>query len=383
MPLVENISHPLSNGRAPASDQLFEASKQVGAGLLGLLIKQAIDRGASDLHVYSKMPPFVRLAGTIMELPGAAVVEQAKLLKELEALLSPIQWEQLSQNGEVDLCPTYHGGYRLRTNIHHARNGLCVTMRIVPPKVLSLHELSMPAAVGGLTSFHQGLVLIAGPAGCGKTSTMASLVLRMNSLQSLHIVTIEDPIEFVHVSRKSSITQRCVGLHTDSYATALKAALREDPDVIIIGELRDPETIRIALKAAETGHLVLGTLHTWDVESTLSRILDAFEGEEDQVRGMLADALQGILAQQLVRAPTGRRYPIVELMFNNSAIATCIRKRKLHQLQSLIHAGRQQQKMMTWEDSVGELQRKNVIQQQHATQILGSVLRSNALGSGG
>ncbi|MEL6181770.1 MAG: PilT/PilU family type 4a pilus ATPase, partial [Myxococcota bacterium] len=360
---------------------LWDAPHQTGAaqqplaevrpsGQLDALIRRAIELEASDLHTYSGMPAFVRIAGAIHTLEEAPPVEQQTLTNDLRGLMMPLHWDRLNRQGEVNLCTPYNGGYRLRVNVYCASNGLCAVMRLIRPQVPDLRTLGFPQTVDNLVSFRQGLVVVAGPSNCGKTTTLAALVARLNQQRPLHIITVEEPIEYVHASQRSTVTQRSVGLHTRSYATALRAALREDPDVIVIGEMRDTETIGLALKAAETGHLVLATLHTWDVEGTIARILDAFEGEEEQIRGMLADALRGVLAQQLVQTTNRQQFPVMELLFNNGAVANCIRQRKLHQLQSLIHSGRQKQGMMTWEDTVRLLEQRRLLLPQHAQRVL-------------
>jgi twitching motility protein PilT len=337
------------------------------------LVRHAIEARASDLYIHSSVSPFMRVHGQL-ESGFAAVLEHAQIMDELQDLLSTPQWEQLAQQGEVNLCVTYQMGFRLRINVLRGKNGVGLSMRLIPPDVRSLGELRIPMAAAGLTNYHQGLVVVGGPASAGKSATMAALVQRMAEHRKVHIITIEDPIEYVYKPNNSTITQRNIGLHTQSYATALKAALREDPDVIIVGELNDQETIRTALTASETGHLVIGSMTAWDVEGTIVRLLDAFEEEEEQVRGLVADTLRGVLVQQLVRTTRGELAPVLELMFNNSAVGNCIRKRKLHQISSLIHAGKQQ-KMISWEDSVRELKNKGHLSPQDETRIINEVKR--------
>jgi twitching motility protein PilT len=335
---------------------------------VGQLVAKAIEAGASDLHIHARTPPFIRLPGELRELTARAV-DQTFFMDDLKEMLSERQWATLERRGEVDLCTGFSGGYRLRMNVFREKHGISAAFRLIPPEVPSLKSLNLPTGVQAITDYPQGLVLVAGPARCGKTTTLAALVRRINVERRVHVVTIEDPIEFIHPPEQATISQRSVGLHTKSYASALRAALREDPDVIVIGELRDKETVQVAMTAAETGHLVLGTLHTRDVPSTVARVLDAFGDHEEEVRGMLADSLRGVLVQNLVRGRGGQLVPVVELLFHNAAIANCIRKRKLHQIESLMQSGRGQN-MITWADSVRELSNRGLITQKTAQRLL-------------
>ncbi len=341
---------------------------------LAHLVTKAIEAGASDLHVHARTPPFIRLPGDLRELT-ARPVEQALFMDDLKEMLSDRQWSALERRGEVDLCSGFTQGYRLRMNVFREKQGISAAFRIIPPDIPSLIDLNLPKGVSQITDYPQGLVLVAGPARCGKTTTLAALVDRINAERRVHVVTIEDPIEFIHTPNQATISQRSVGLHTKSYASALRAALREDPDVIVIGELRDKETVQVAMTAAETGHLVLGTLHTRDVPSTVARVLDAFGDHEAEVRSMLADSLRGVLVQNLVEGTRGRLVPVVEMLFHNSAIANCIRKRKLHQIESLMQSGRSQN-MITWADSVRELSNRGLINPRTAERLLAEDGRS-------
>jgi twitching motility protein PilT len=308
----------------------------------------------------------------------AAAVEQAQLVDELKDVLGPKHWDLLKRKGHTDTCVSHRTGHRLRINAFRAREGLSVAIRLIPAEVRSIRELKIPMSVGNLTAHHEGLVLIAGPKSSGKTTTMAALVQRMNALRRDHIITVEDPIEYIFKPNKCLISQRYIGVHTTTYAQALRSALREDPDVIIIGELHDNETIKMALSSAETGHLVVGTLHTQNAESTIARICDAFGDQEEEIRGMLAETLRGILVQQLVPTVDGTLQPVIELMLSNSAISNCIRQRKLHQLRSLIHSGKTAG-MITMEDSINDLRTQNVITSQTAARMISLAKRGAAI----
>ena len=358
---------PTPHAPKPSSDPA-RSDKHMAASLaLSQLVKKAIDARASDLHIHARTNPFIRVDGQLREVANRPI-EEAMFAEELKDMLSEEQWTVLQNRGEVDLCSGFRNGYRLRLNVFREKKGLCATFRIIPPDIPTLAQLKIPRVVATLTDVPQGLVLITGPARCGKTTTLAALVKRINDNRREHVVTIERPIEFVHQPMQSSITQRSVGLHTKSYASALRAALREDPDVIVIGELNDKETVQVALTAAETGHLVLGTLHTRSVESTIARVLDAFGDHEEQMRGMLADSLRGVLVQQLIPSTQGGLVPAVELLFHNGGIGNCIRKRKLHQLQSLMQSGRNQS-MITWNDSLRDLLSRNLISRKVAEKL--------------
>lgn len=363
-------------GRPPAAAGLARAQQAAAArstSSMQELVRMAIEAQASDLYVHSDVVPFVRVSAEIKDL-DAPKMDAQHLRDEVQDLLSPQQWEALNQQGEVNLCLTFEGGYRLRLNVFQASHGVCASMRLVAPTARNLRQLNLPQSAAALMNHHQGLVVLAGPASSGKSATLSALLMYLSAMRSLHIVTIEDPIEFVYPPGRSTITQRNVGLHTRSYHTALKAALREDPDVIVIGEMQDVETIRIALEAAETGHLVIGTMHAWNVEGALSRLMDAFGEEEEQMRGLIADAVRGLLVQQLVRTTRGDLYPVVELAFNNAAIAHCIRKRKLHQIQSLMHSGKGQ-KMLTLEDSLAELRQRRLVSARDEARLLAELRR--------
>ncbi len=336
---------------------------------LPALIEAAVRAGASDLHVHAGQPPFVRRAGRLVRSQGGAP-DPDQVASELRHLLDDEQLLRLDSDGQVDLCVPYRGGYRLRANIFYERLGLCGAFRVIPPKIPTLGDLRLPSQVAALTTFPQGLVLVSGPAGCGKTTSLAALVELINLERKHHILCIEDPIEFVHRPRQATITQRALGDHTASTDSALRAALREDPDVIVIGELRDADTIHLALSAAETGHLVLSSLHTTGIEGTVSRILDAFSGgQEAQVRAMLAESLRGVLTQRLVQAVGGGRVPVVELLFNTLAVGNCIRDRKLHQLPSLMQTGRKAN-MITREESAKDLLTHQLISRETYDRVL-------------
>jgi twitching motility protein PilT len=241
----------------------------------------------------------------------------------------------------VDFCYSIEGVGRFRANVYRQQSGIDGVFRIIPPLPPTLAELGLPAAMARLTTYHQGMVLVTGPTGSGKTSTLAALVDLINEERREHVLTIEDPIEYLHPSKRCLINQRSVGRHTQSFARALRAALREDPDVVVIGELRDLETISLALTAAETGHLVLATLHTDNTLRTLNRVVGAFPADQqDQVRTMLSESLRAVVSQRLLPRADGQgRVPAIETLIVTKAVANLIRENKVFQIQSILQTG--------------------------------------------
>jgi twitching motility protein PilT len=280
--------------------------------------------------------------------------------EDIRSLLLPLltarQSEQLEANKSLDFCFERGPIGRFRANFHHQRGTLAASIRLLPAQIPSLESLHLPAALSQLTERRQGLVLLTGPTGCGKTSTLAALLDLINARRRDHIITIEDPVEYQHANRSSIVEQIEVGHDTPSFAQAVRAVLRQDPDVILVGEMRDSETMSAALTAAETGHLVLSSIHTNDTSQTISRILDIFPaGHQPQIRQQLSLALLAIVTQQLVPAADNvSRYPAVEILMATSAIRNLIRTAQDHQIRSHISTGRSEG-MMTMEQSLAEL----------------------------
>ena len=304
------------------------------------LLEQCLKLGASDLHLHSGAPLSARLHGEIHPLSHEPLKsEDAQRL--VQGVLTDVQRDALDQNLQLDWAFEIPGIGRFRANAYRQQRGFDAVFRLLNAEPPNLEALNMPDALERLAEFHQGLVLFTGPSGCGKSSTMAALVDRINLQRHDHILTIEDPVEYVHPSAQCNVTQREVGAQTESFERALRAALREDPDVIVIGELRDLETISMAITAAETGHLVLGTLHTSNAVRTVNRLLSVFPPEQQaQVRVMLSESLRAVVSQRLVQRADGKgRVPAVEVMFNNSAIGNLIRENRTHQIKSLLQTG--------------------------------------------
>lgn len=322
------------------------------------LIQEARRLGASDLHLTTGAPPMMRLAGRLLPLVATPVA--AAQLAEFVALLPDRNRQQLEHRGEVD-CAWRWGSERYRLNIFREREQYAMAVRLLRSEVPECAALGLPSALQAVTELRQGLVLLVGPTGSGKTTTLASLVQRINATKAVHIVTLEDPIEYEYPAGKSLIHQREVGRDTMSFARGLRAALREDPDVILVGELRDSETMGIALTAAETGHLVLATLHTQDVTTSINRIIDASESHQQQVRSQLAESLQLVASQRLLARADGRgRVAAFEVLVGTEAVRHLIREGQSHQLQSYLQTGAKAG-MVTMEESVKSLRRQGVI----------------------
>jgi len=284
--------------------------------------------------------------------------------------LTPAQRAELARFGEIDLCYDVAGVGRFRTNIYRQQRGFDAVFRSIPEHPPTLDQLNLPSFLAKHTNYHQGMVLITGPAGCGKSSTMAALVNLINEERDEHMLTIEDPIEYVHPSKRCLVNQRHAGRHTESFARALRGALREDPDVIVIGELRDLETISLAMTAAETGHFVLATLHTSSAVRTVSRMIGAFpSNQQGQVRTMLSESLRCVISQRLVVASDGSgRIPALEMLVVNKAIGNLIREEKTIQIRSAIQTGAAHG-MFLLEQSLNDLVKTGQIKREDALRI--------------
>lgn len=321
---------------------LLQLSEPAGRAdrLNGVLLEGA-RRFAGDIHFHPGVPVKFRIGGALTDMePTPLGADDAESL--LREGLNPAQRQVLDATGQIDFAYAIDGVGRFRVNVYRGLSGLNGVFRFIPKDIPSLADLGLPSDLASLTNFHQGLVLLTGPAGCGKSTTLASLVTILNRERNDHVLTIEDPIEYIHTSMRSLVNQRQVNRHTESFARALRAALREDPDVIVIGELRDLETISLALTAAETGHLVLGTLHTNNAMRTINRIIGAFPpNEQAQVRAMMSESMRAILSQRLLARKDGRgRVAALELLRVNKAVSNTIRENKTFQLRSMMQTGR-------------------------------------------
>jgi len=328
---------------------------------LDQLLNTANARGASDVLLIAGAPAMLRVTG-VLTSAGGAVLEAEDVRSFVLPLLEPGQLDELQKRKSVDLSFMRDSLGRFRINIHHQRGTLAASIRLLPSKIPSLESLHLPLHLAKLAERRQGLVLVTGPTGCGKSSTLAALIDIVNTRRAAHIVTIEDPVEYQHANRSAIIEQIEVGRDTPDFAVTLRSIMRQTPDVILVGEMRDAETIATALTAAETGHLVFSTLHTNDTIQSMSRILDSFPaGNQPQIRQQLSLALAAVVAQQLVPGIDGTsRWPAVEIMLATDAVRALIRKGDDHQLRSQISVGKAEG-MMTMEQALADLVRANRI----------------------
>jgi twitching motility protein PilT len=302
-------------------------------------LRLVADQGASDLHFTAGTCPTIRHDGDLVSLPFRTLSgsESRRFIREM---LTQEERDALDEQHELDFVYALKDVGRFRVNVFNQSRGIGAIFRVIPKTVPTIDSLSLPASIRRLLDHQNGLILVCGPTGSGKTSTLAALVneVNMNVNRSKHVITVEDPIEFIHTPKHSVITQRQVGLHTESFASALRSALREAPDVIVVGEMRDLETISLALSAAETGTLVFGTLHTNSAAKAIDRIIDAFpDANRDQMRGSLSVLLRGVISQHLVKRASGEgRIAALELLLQSVAISNMIRENKIHQIEAFL-----------------------------------------------
>jgi twitching motility protein PilT len=325
------------------------------------LLKTAVERDASDIHIKAESPPLLRIYGELipMDLPSLSI-EEAKRLSFM--ILSDRDREMFEQQWELDLGYDLPGLARFRVNIMVQRGMVGSVFRVIPLHIQTIEELALPEVCRYFAERPRGLVLVTGPAGCGKSTTQAAIIDHVNKNFPVHIVTVEDPVEFVHDPKRALINQRELGRDTRSFANALKYVLRQDPDVILVGEMRDLETVQLAIRAAETGHLVLGTLHTTDAVQTVDRAIDIFPThQQQQIRMQLSVNLLGVVSQILVRRADGRgRVAAFETLVAISAVRNSVRERKTHQIASVIQTGGQHG-MMSLDQSLAHLARSGII----------------------
>jgi len=318
------------------------------------LLQAIVNAGASDLHVSTGMPPIARLRGEMVPLQ-APPLDPEQTRQALHELLTDAQRAQFAEQRDLDFALEIPGLARFRANFFEQRRGMAAVFRVISSKIPTLEQLGTPRVLKDLALRERGLVLVTGPTGSGKSSTLAAMIDHVNETCQKHIITIEDPIEFVHQPKKCLINQREVGAHTESFSAALRGALREDPDVMLVGELRDLETTSLAITAAETGHLVFGPLHTNSAAKTIDRLIDVFPtGQQAQVRTMLSESLEGVVAQTLIpTADKKGRVAAFEILVGVNALRNLIREDKTSQIQSVIQVGAAQG-MMTLDQSLKE-----------------------------
>jgi len=329
------------------------------------LLREALQLGASDLHLSSGEPPALRVHGDLVRTKRPALSPEA-VGELVNSIMSPKQREQFEREHEVDFSCELAGNGRFRVNVFVHSRGPGAVLRAIPTKVPSLDSLELPPILKELCTRERGLILVTGPTGSGKSTTLAAMVDAINETWDGHILTVEDPIEFVHQPKRCIINQREVGPHTGSFSNALRSALREDPDVILIGEMRDLETIALALTAAETGHLVFGTLHTSSAPKTVDRIIDVFPaGQQAQIRTMLSESLEAVVAQTLLKKKGGGRVAACEILVGAPAVRNLIREGKLHQIPSMMQTG-QRLGMQPLDMAIADLVKRGLVDRSDA-----------------
>ncbi|MBT2643092.1 type IV pilus twitching motility protein PilT [Bacillus sp. ISL-41] len=334
------------------------------------LLRSGFELKASDIHITVGIPPVMRINGDLRRY-GTDTITPDEVEEMAKAIIPENSWNVFKSKGELDFSYGIPGISRFRVNAYHQRGCVSLAVRIVPTRIPTLEELELPDILKRIAEKPQGLVLVTGPTGSGKSTTLASLIQHMNMTMRKHIVTLEDPIEYLHKHGNSIIDQREIGLDTNNFANGLRAALRQDPDVILVGEMRDLDTIQTAITAAETGHLVLGTLHTSSAPATINRIIDVFPpGQQAQIRIQLASVLVSVISQRLF--PTvdkkGRR-SATEILINNAAVANLIRNEKIHQIISIMQTSRIHG-MHTLEMDIKELVQRGIVSKEIAEPFL-------------
>jgi len=348
---------PEATGPAVAVDRAGRLERPLDRMLVTL-----VELGGSDLHLSSTVRPMMRLHGEIQSLPGfSRVLSSEHILLMCDEIAPAVNRKEFRETNDTDFAYEIPGVARFRVNVYRDRQGVCAVLRQIPSTILSMETLGLPECVRALCMLPKGLVLVTGPTGSGKSTTLAAMVDYVNGNRTEHIITIEDPIEFVHENRRCLVNQRQVFAHTDSFKKALRAALREDPDIVLVGELRDLETMAIAIEMAETGHLVFGTLHTTTAVSTVDRMIDQFPADrQDQIRVMLSESLKGVIAQILLKRLGGGRIAAYEIMLGVPAVSNLIREGKTFQIPTIMQAGKRLG-MRQLNDSLAELVRNELV----------------------
>jgi len=366
-PAAHAESHPGGRTR-PSLDLPVPEPAAADRERLASILAAGVEAKASDIHFHAGGPLKQRRVGELVVVDES--IDKDAVERMVAASLSPEQRAQLAHDGELDYCFDLPGIGRFRANAYRQQRGLDAVFRSIPERPPTLEELGLPKELEKYTDYHQGMVLITGPAGCGKSSTLAALVNHINENRDDHILTVEDPIEIIHPSKRCLVNQRHAGHHTKTFSRALRAALREDPDIIVIGELRDLETISLAMTAAETGHFVLATLHTANAVRTVNRMIGAFpSNEQDQVRAMLSESLRAVISQRLVPTADGQgRVPALEMLVINRAIGNLIRDQKTIQIRSSMQTGKAHG-MYLLEQSLNELVAKGRITRETALSL--------------
>ncbi len=358
---MEENKNQNSTGENPEEETKTNQDKRFGKILMDELLETTIARDASDLHLVVGLPPTLRIDGQLVPLVNKPTLDPDTISKMVSSLLNEEQKNILEKNRELDFSYAYGNKGRFRINAFHEKNSLACALRLIPSKIRTIKELNLPLIIEDFTKHSQGFVLVTGPTGHGKSTTLASLIEKINQERSCHIVTIEDPIEYIHTHKKAIIAQREIHTDTHSFARALRSVLREDPDVVLIGEMRDLETIAAALTIAETGHLVFATLHTNTAAQTVDRIVDVFPPhQQPQVRVQLSQILLGIISQRLLPKIGGGRMVAAEVLFTNPAVRNLIRENKSYQITNVIQTGKEE-KMISLDKTLAKLVQKGKV----------------------
>jgi len=346
---------------APVVEMPAAKAPTSGGPALDLYLRQMVDAGGSDLHLSAGENPRIRVDGDMRPLEGGRVFSSEETARLLEEVMPGKNREEFKERNDTDFAHAIEGVARFRGNVFADNKGSGGVFRVIPSKIPSAEDLGLPASVLDLCALPKGLVLVTGPTGSGKSTTLAAMIDHINNTRTDHIITIEDPIEFVHPNRECLVNQREVGTHTRSFKSALRAALREDPDIVLVGEMRDLETIAIAIETAETGHLVFGTLHTTTAPSTIDRVIDQFPADrQEQIRIMLSESLKGVIAQNLLKKIGGGRVAAMEVLIGIPAIANLIREGKTFQIPSIMQTGKKHG-MVLLNDALVDLVRRKVV----------------------
>lgn len=324
------------------------------------LLKQAVHRGASDIHILAGTPPILRVNGALIPF-GDNILEKADTENYARRIIPKNVWIDFEERGEIDFSYELENTARFRVNATQQRAGVALAIRIVPTEIPTIEQLQLPSILADITKHQHGLVLVTGPTGSGKSTTLASMIDYINQTMRKHIITLEDPIEYVHKHQNSIINQREIGYDTKSFASGLKSALRQDPDVILVGELRDLETIQTAITAAETGHLVMGTLHTSGAVSAINRIVGVFPSDQqNQIILQLSSVLKGVISQLLLPTIDHGRIVACEILLNNHAVSNLIRGQKFHQIPNVIQTSKSEG-MQLFEQAIDQLIRSGLV----------------------
>jgi twitching motility protein PilT len=339
---------------------------EVARGEIEALLRKLVEHNASDLHLRVGEPPILRTHGEMIRLEGAAPLTNDHLERMLASIMPDRNKREFGDSNDSDFAHEIEGVARFRSNVLRDRKGIAAVFRVIPATVVTVEQMGITPEVQRLCYLTKGLVLVTGPTGSGKSTTLCSLIDLVNRMRSDHIITIEDPIEFVHPNKSCIITQRQVGVHTNSFKNALRAALREDPDIILVGELRDLETVSIAIETAETGHLVFGTLHTTTAASTLDRLIDQFPADrQEQIRVMLSESLRGVISQTLCKKIGGGRVAAREILLTTPAISNLIREGKTFQIPSIMQTSKKLG-MVTLQDALMDLVNQGLVEPKEA-----------------